>query len=306
MQVWQDLESITKPFEKATVAIGVFDGLHLGHQELVRQAVADARSHGRQSVVFTFDRHPAELIAPERAPGYLTTPPQRSEILAGLGIDHLAIARFDDRFRSLSPESFLRFVAKGVLGAQAVFVGNDFRFGCNQSGDVGYLREAQDRLGFQLFVLVPVVVGGERASSSRVRELLRVGDIPGAEAILGHPFVLSGVVVAGEKLGRKLGWPTANLQLELPLVIPADGIYAGWVYVHGQRYKGACSIGIRPTVGGKERSIEAYLIGYSGDLYGEPIDLQPVKRLRDEIKFDSLEALTEQIARDVADVDALL
>jgi len=306
MRVWQGLETITTPFPASSVAIGTFDGLHRGHQALIAAAIADARAKGRQAVVFTFDRHPAELVAPDRVPGYLSTPKQRVEILTALGVDDLVIARFDEKFRELSPESFLRFVVYGILGARALFVGPDFRFGCNHAGDVEYLRGAQDRYGFAVNVLDPVLVDGERASSTRVRQCLRAGDIEGAQRVMGHRYALSGTVVEGEKLGRELGYPTANLRLTRAQVVPADGIYAVWVEWNGRRCKGACSIGVRPTVGGTERVIEVYLLDFTGDLYGETLELEFVARLREERKFDSLDALREQIARDVMQVDKLL
>lgn len=317
MRIWEGLESIDTPLEASTVAIGMFDGVHIGHQALIAAAVEDGRVHRRPSVVFTFDRHPAEQIAPDRFPGYLTTPEQRRRLIAALGPDHLVIARFDERFRQLSPEGFLRFVLVGILGAEAVFVGEDFRFGCNQAGDVAYLREAQARWDFALEVIPPVLVNGEKASSTRTRTLLRAGDIPGVEAILGHPYRLVGTVIEGERLGRRLGYPTANLRLSIPQVVPSDGIYAVWVEIPSalarsatqdgrRRYKGACSIGMRPTVGGTTRTIEVYLLDFSGDLYGETLEMEFVARLRDELKFDSLEALVEQMRRDVSQVERML
>ena len=299
MQVWHGLESITHPFDAVSVAVGMFDGLHVGHQSLIRAAVDDARGNGRPSVVFTFDRHPAELIAPDRVPGYLSTPRQRETLLQNLGVDHMVVARFDRRFRELSPEAFLHFVLYGVLGAAALFVGEDFHFGRNQQGDVEYLREAQTRFGYTLQVHPPVLVAGERASSTRVRALLREGEPAAVMEMLGHPYVLNGVVVGGEKLGRDLGYPTANLRLNRAQVLPKDGIYAVWGDVRGMRLKGACSIGMRPTVGGTERTVETYLLDFNADIYGEEMDVEFVARLRDELKFDSLEPLIEQIGFDV-------
>ncbi len=299
MNVWCGLDSIYPPLGTCMVAIGVFDGLHVGHQALISAAVRDAREQGRHAAVFTFDRHPAELLAPEHVPGYLTTPEQRARIFSGLGVDDLVIARFDERLRDLSPEAFLRFVVKGVLGAEAVYVGSDFHFGRGQEGDTEYLREAQERLGIRATVLEPVLVDGEKASSSRVRSLLREGDLSTALAVLGHAYALVGTVVEGQKLGRRLGFPTANIRLEMAQVVPADGIYAVWVDVEGSRYRGACSIGVRPTVGGTERTLEVYLLDFDGDLYGRHLSVEFVERLRDELKFDSLEALVEQMGRDV-------
>ncbi len=300
------LESIVEPFPAATVAIGMFDGLHVGHKTLIRAAVDDANRHCRKSAVLTFDRHPAEIVSPDKIPGYLATPEQRVHIIESLGVEELVIARFDERFRDLSPESFLRFVVKGVLGAEAVFVGFDFRFGYDQAGDATYLAESQERFDYRVIVLDPIMVDGEKASSSRIRALLRSGDLSGAARMLGHPYLIAGSVLEGEKLGRKLGFPTANIQLSRNLVLPKDGIYAVWVTRNGGRYKGACSIGFRPTVDGKERTVEVYLLDFDGDLYDETLILEFVTRLRDEIKFDSLEELARQIALDVKQVESAL
>jgi riboflavin kinase/FMN adenylyltransferase len=306
MHIWHGLESINEQFSACTLAIGMFDGIHVGHQTLISAAVADAKEHGRAAAVLTFDRHPMELIAPDRTPGYLSTLPQRELLFEELGVDHLVIARFDERFRELSPEGFLRFVVKAVLGADAAFVGFDFRFGCDHAGDVAYLKDSQNRLDLEVNVLDPVLVDGEKASSSRIRALLTEGKLDNALIILGHPFILRGMVVEGQKLGRKLGFPTANIDLERAQVIPKDGIYATRVEVGGKRLMGACSIGLRPTVDGKERTIEVYLLDFDGNLYGKMLDLDFVARLRDEAKFGSLEDLVEQIGKDVEDARDIL
>lgn len=300
------MENIPEPFAAASVAIGTFDGVHRGHQALISAAVADARAHSRPSLVFTFDRHPSELLTPERAPGYLCTPEQRQRWIEALGVDYLVIARFDAALREMTPEAFLRDILKERLGARAVLVGDGFRFGRNQEGDIAYLEAQQERFGYTLHVLAPVMVGGERASSSRIRTLLRRGDLAGAEAILGRPYALTGVVVEGEKLGRRLGYPTANLRPVVPMVVPADGIYAVRVRWREHRAKGACSIGMRPTVGGTQRTIEVFLLDFSGDLYGETLEIEFAARLRDELRFQTLEALVEQMGRDVAQVAELL
>lgn len=307
MRISAGLESIRNPIAACSVAIGVFDGVHRGHQALIRNAVADAHAAEHESVVLTFDRHPAELIAPDRAPEYISTPDQQRALFAEMEVDHLVIARFDERFRDLSPESFLRLVVIGVLGAAAVFVGSDFRFGCEQAGDAAYLREAQERLGFKLHVLEPVLSGGERVSSTRIRDLIRSGDLVSAREALGHPFLLTGTVVEGARLGRTLGYPTANLVPTTRQVVPANGIYACRVFVDGRTCRAATSIGLRPTVSDDvERTIEAFLLDFDGDLYGRTLDVEFVARLRDEERFDSLTELVRQIADDVSEVERLL
>jgi len=306
MEVWRGLGAVRSPFAESTVAIGVFDGIHLGHQELIAEAVKDARDSGRPSVVFTFDRHPAELISPFHAPPCIT-PPQRREALIGrLGADHLVVARFDDRFRSLSPEPFLRFVLVGVLGCRSVFVGPDFRFGRDHAGNTQYLVEAGSRLGFITHVIPPVLVDGERVSSTRIRELIQEGSVERAATFLGRPYVLEGSVVAGDGLGRTLGFPTANIQPCCRQVIPGDGVYAVWTLWHGERLRGACSVGDRPTVGGLDRRIEVHLLDRTADLYGERLEVEFVARLRGQQRFPRVEDLVAQMQKDVEAVRRIL
>lgn len=306
MKIWNGLDSITHPLGPSSVAIGTFDGVHVGHRALIDIAVRDARANHRAAIVFTFDRRPADIIAPARAKGYLTTPGQREALIAARGVEHLVVAHFDQALRDMSPDSFLREVLAGPVGARTVMVGDGFRFGRNQAGGVDLLRESGTRHGFEVVVLPPVIVGDQKASSSRARHSVLSGDVAAAAAVLGRPFALAGAVVEGDRLGRTLGYPTANVEPGYPQVIPADGIYAVRVRFRGEVREGACSIGVRPTVGGRERRIEAFIFDFAGDLYGEEIEIAFVARLRDEVRFPSLEALVEQMGRDVADARRVL
>jgi riboflavin kinase/FMN adenylyltransferase len=300
MNIFEGLETIETPFPRATVAIGTFDGVHVGHQALLRVAVEEARFFVRPALVFTFDRHPLELLAPDRAPGCLTTPAQRNQLIAEQGADALIIARFDQSLSELSPDAFVEGILKAKLGAEAIVVGDNFRFGKGRAGSVDYLRDVQETFGFTLHALEPVLVDGVPASSTRVRELLRAGDIPAAERVLGHSYRLAGTVVEGQKLGRQLGYPTANLAPSDKQVVPADGIYAVQVFLEtGRNFGGVCSIGERPTVPGAGRSIEIFLFDFDEDIYGRDLEVRFVHRLRPEARFDSLDALVAQIARDV-------
>lgn len=300
MDIFEGLEALTASFPRATVAIGTFDGVHVGHQALLRAAVEDARAAGRPALAFTFDRHPLELIAPERAPAYLTTPQQRNRLIAATGVDGLVIARFDREFSCLSPEDFIQQVLKRQLGAESVVVGTNFGFGRERAGDVAYLREVQDRFRFVLHAMEPVMIEGAPASSTRVRQLIHAGQIEEAERVLGHPYWLAGNVVRGQQLGRRLGFPTANLALSVRQVIPPDGVYAVIVTLDdGRSFGGACSIGNRPAVPGAGRSIETFLFDFSEDIYGRSLELRFLRRLREEWSFPSLDALQQQIARDV-------
>lgn len=307
MDIFEGLETIETPFPRATVAIGTFDGVHVGHRELLRVAVEDARFFVRPALVFTFDRHPQELLAPERAPASLTTPAQRNRLIAETGADGLIIARFDLALSELSPDAFVETILKEKLGAEAIVVGENFGFGKGRAGNAAYLRDVQARFGFTLHAIEPVVVDGAPASSTRIRELLRAGDIAAAERILGHPYSLAGTVIEGQKLGRQLGFPTANLALTVHQVVPPDGIYAVLATLDdGRTFGGACSLGDRPAVPGAGRSIETFLFHFDEDIYGRSMELRFVRFLRPEWPFDSLDALKAQIARDVEEArDAL-
>lgn len=307
MNVFEGLETLPQPYTASSLAIGTFDGVHAGHQAIIRTAVEDGHANGRPALVLTFDRHPSELLAPDRVPGLLTTPDQRNRCIAELGADALVILRFDRSLAQLTPDRFLQSIVKARLGAKAIVVGTNFCFGKGRAGDVTYLEAAQTGFEFVLHALEPVLVGGYPVSSTRIRERIRAGDIAEAETLLNHPFLLAGRVVEGQRLGRELGYPTANLALSDRQVVPADGIYAVRVILDdGQIFGGACSIGNRPTIEGAGRSIETYLLDFATDIYGRGMELRFVKRLRDELKFDSLEALKAQIGLDVEAARAAL
>ena len=300
MKVYDGIELLAEPFARSTVAIGVFDGVHRGHQAILRAAVDDAKQNNRPALVFTFDRHPAELLAPERAPAYLTTPEQRNKYIAETGADALIVARFNRELSELGPDAFLRDILKTQLGAEAIVEGEDFGFGKARAGNVDWLRGVQSQYDFTLHAIPPVSWNGIPVRSTKIRELIRNGETQQAEDLLGHPFLLSGTVVGGQRLGRTLGYPTANLELSVRQVIPADGIYAVRAFPDdGRELGGACSIGNRPTIEGAGRSIETFLFDFNEDIYGRGLSLQFLKRLRVEEKFDSLDALTAQMARDV-------
>lgn len=307
MKLFDGLDMLAEPLRASTVAIGTFDGIHVGHQAIICAAVQDAAAHHRQSLVFTFDRHPADLLAPDRAPDYLTTPLQRNRYVADLGVDGLVVAKFDRALANLSPDAFVDQILRTALGAKTIVVGDNFAFGRNRSGDVAFLEASQRKYGFMLTALQPVIVAGGPASSTRVRDLLRAGNIAEAQLVLGHPYWLAGTVIEGQKLGRQLGYPTANLSLQWRQVVPHDGIYAVSVRLEeGREVGGACSIGDRPTVEGAGRSIETYLLDFDEDLYGRSLEIRFVQRLRAEEKFETLEALRAQMARDVDQARVIL
>ncbi len=281
------------------VAIGTFDGVHLGHQALVRSAIARARMLGFPAAVLTFDKHPMEVLDPPRAPTLLTTPTQREIMMEGLGVDALVVVAFDEGLRNLSPEEFCQVVLVDGLHAQSVHVGEGFAFGRGRAGTLQVLRLIGSRLGFLVHVEPLVVVDGSPVSSSRVREALLSGEVEAAASMLGRPYALAGTVQRGAGMGRKLGFPTVNLGIPPRQTLPADGVYATVVRGADFQLPGACSIGTRPTVGGEDRVFEVYILDFSGNLYGLQLEVEFLHRLRDQVRYRTLDELVQQMHADV-------
>jgi riboflavin kinase/FMN adenylyltransferase len=279
---------------RCALTIGNFDGVHRGHRALVERVIAAARQAGLQSCVLTFEPHPREYFAPDAAPPRLTRLRDKLELLAGIGIDRVHVARFHAGFASLPAGRFVAEVLARGLGVRRLIVGRDFRFGAKRAGDFALLGEAAAQHGFALEAMPDVLFEGERVSSSGVRAALRSGDLRRAERLLGHPYTMSGRVAHGEKLGRQLGFPTANIRLGR--AAPLAGIFA--VEVEGMG-PAVASVGRRPTVNPLERPLlEVHLFDCDGELYGRRVRVRFLEKLRDEEKYDGLEALKEAIARD--------
>ncbi len=288
------------------VAIGNFDGVHRGHQVLVSAAVSGARARAGTAVVLTFDPHPARVLAPGRAPGALTTPAQKAELLAALGADVLAVLPFDEALARLAPAEFASEVLAGGLRARRVFVGAGFRFGHRQSGDVAALAALGAEHGFSVEAIAPVLEEGEPISSSRVRDALARGHVSAARALLGRAYAIDGRVVEGERRGRTIGVPTANLASENEIV-PARGVYAARCRIAtGAWHAAVVNVGERPTFGGTTTTIEAHLLDFDGDLYGSVLRLTFEHHLRAERRFPGPEALVSQIRDDIGRARTLL
>jgi riboflavin kinase/FMN adenylyltransferase len=267
-----------------SVAIGTFDGVHLGHREVIRG----------NDTVLTFDPHPMSVIRPEAAPKLLTPFPVKRDLIGGLGVEELVVIPFDRSFASLTAEEFVEQVLIGRLGAERVSVGENFRFGKGAKGTDELLRSHSE---FETTVTPLVEVEGETVSSTQIRGLVSAGEVKEAAAFLGGPFLFEGVVAEGDRRGRTLGMPTANLIPDDALVHPGHGIYAAWAHGH----PAAVSIGVRPTFEtGRGVLIETHLIDFSGDLYGETLRIAFVERMRGEKRFESVDELVEQMNRDVA------
>jgi riboflavin kinase/FMN adenylyltransferase len=291
------------------VTVGFYDGLHLGHRRTIGLALDEARRAGLPLIVVTFDRHPAELLRPEAAPKLLTDLGQRLELLAEAGVDACYVIEFDEDAAAQSAETFIDEVLVSRLGCAELAVGEDFRFGAQRSGDIELLRRAGERAGFRLRAVSLGEAGGQVISATRIRGLVAEGDVAGAATLLGRVHELRGVVARGEgRGGSELGFPTANLEVDPRLALPGDGVYAGW-YRDEERgpLPAAISVGRRPTfLEGAEPLIEAYLLDFSGDLYGREARVSFLERLRGEVRFGSAGELVSQMELDVAAAARLL
>ena len=291
----------------AVVTIGVFDGVHTGHQTLVKHLVAKARSSGRQSVVLTFFPHPDKVLCDIETRYYLTSPEQRARLLLDLGVDVVVTHPFDDSIRRMPAADFIRQLTR-YLRLKELWVGSDFAMGYQREGTVEYLEAQGKEFGFSVTAieLIMTGAGGDAVHSSQVRELLGRGDMRQVKRLLGRAYTLEGLVVAGQKRGRTIGFPTANLDVWSEQIIPPNGVYAGYATVKGETIQAATNIGIRPTFDADALSIEAHLLDFDRDIYGETIELGFEQRLRAEKKFAGLEALVAQISADVAEARAVL
>lgn len=305
-RLFRDVEGGCRYPHGSVVCIGAFDGLHLGHQALMRRAVERARALQVPAVALSFEPLPREFFAPAVPPPRLLLPRAKVEGLFGLGADAVGLLRFDARLSALSGEDFVQHVLVDALRAREIWVGPEFRFGKGRGGDIALLQRMAGEWGYVAGEIAPVHVDGERVSSTRIRAELQAGDFPSAAQLLGRPYAIGGRVVRGKQLGRTLGFPTANVRLagKTPAL---SGIYSSWVHGVGERpWASVSSLGTRPTVDGVEPLLEAHLFDFDGDLYGRRIEVEFVAKLRDELKFPDLPALTAQMHRDADQARAIL
>ena len=295
------------PGAGSALALGTFDGLHLGHRHVIGTAVARAAEISCRSVVVTFDPHPLEVLRPSAEPVLLTTPDERLALLSDLGVDIALVLPFDLAFSRTTAQEWLDAILARRLAARAVFVGASYTFGHRREGTAARLAEWGRSHGVEVHLLPAVLVNAEPVSSSRVRGALREGLVDEAARLLGRGYTLGGQVVRGEGRGRSLGYPTANLQVSSSRkIVPARGVYATIAEVGTRRYWGATNIGVRPTFGGTALSIETHFLENTGDHLGESMTLTFVRRIREERKFSGAEALARQISTDIAQVRELL
>lgn len=290
----------------AVIALGVFDGVHIGHQALVRDMIALARQRNSAACVLTFDRDPDQVVAPEHPQKQLVTFEDRVALLSDIGPDVILVVPFDEWLASLTPDDFSMDVLLDAAEPIACVVGYDFRFGTRASGDADTLRSLGSLHGFQVVTHPLVHADGAPVTSTRIRALIAQGDVTAAARLLGRPHRLRGEVVRGKGLGATLGTPTANLDVPREFALPADGVYAGWATVAEGRFAAAISVGLPPTFPDATCVLEAHLLGYAGELYGQPIMLEFVERIRDQRAFQDRETLATAIHADVARTSMLL
>ncbi|WP_089300818.1 bifunctional riboflavin kinase/FAD synthetase [Haloechinothrix alba] len=315
MQRWRGLEDLPGNWGRCVVTIGVFDGVHRGHQELIRRTVEVARERGLPSVVLTFDPHPSEVLRPGSHPAQLTTLRRKAELIEELGVDVLCVLPFTLELSRLTAHEFVHEILVDRLHAAVVLVGENFTFGAKAAGDIELLRQLGRRFGYVAYgaeLQGASVRGGSAAgellqgeitySSTYVRSCIDAGDVAAAAAALGRWHRVEGIVVRGDGRGRELGYPTANLSTHAYAAVPADGVYSCWFHCvsqPGQPLAAAVSVGTNPTFSGRERSVEAFVLGVTEDFYGQHVALDFVSRLRDMVRFDSLPELVRQIDVDV-------
>ena len=281
-------------------ALGNFDGVHLGHQRVLSRAVEIGREQGESVVAATFDPHPRAVLRPGTEPKLLTTLELRREALVRYGADEVTVIRFDRDLSNKTPAGFVQDVLIGELGAGAVVVGENFRFGHKAAGDVEDLSRLMEDEGRTVHtVRIQAVNGEEEISSTRIRELIALGEVNHAASLLGRPYLLRGEVVVGDKRGRTIGFPTANVLADPRAIVPARGVYAGMVRVGDEEYDACTNVGVAPTFERGESRVEAYLLDFEGDLYGKTVDVLFTDLIRGEKKFSGIEELKAQIGRDV-------
>lgn len=303
MKIHRDLNDFYA--QNPVLTVGTFDGVHLGHRKIIARLIDLAKAINGESVIFTFDPHPRKIVAPaESNLRLLTTLDEKIELFEQSGIDHLIVYPFTPEFAQLTYEQFVEQILVGQIHTKSLVVGYDHKFGKGRQGDFEFLKECADRHEFQIEKLDVLLVNESNVSSTKIREAIQIGDFDTANAFLGYSFVLHGTVVEGQKLGRQIQFPTANIEASDPdKIIPGYGVYAVQAKVQNKTYRGMLNIGSRPTVNrnADHRSIEVHLFDFESDIYGEHLELIFFRKLREEQKFESLDALKEQLARDKVD-----
>ena len=304
MRIEQELEQAQND-KDSVLTIGVFDGVHRGHQSLIAKVIVEAKNKGAASGVLTFRNHPDSVLNPKFQPQYITSIVERIRLIKELGVDFVVPVTFDKEVAGLRARRFVELLG-GKLRMRGLVVGPDFAMGYKREGNVDVLSQLGAELGFKVSVVDLLSEGGDAVHSTSIRRALTEGSVGDVARMLGRNFAIIGAVVSGDKRGRTLGFPTANIEVGQSMAIPGNGIYATMAVVDGKSHMAATSIGTRPTFDGKGRTIEAFLLGFDNNLYNKQLRLEFVQRLRDELKFDSVDALLKQMELDVEQTRTLL
>ncbi|MEX0643413.1 MAG: bifunctional riboflavin kinase/FAD synthetase [Pirellulales bacterium] len=304
MHIIRHLSDLPAEARGGAVAIGNFDGVHRGHIQIVHRLLERAAEVNGPAIVFTFDPHPVRLLRPDQCPPPLTWTERKAELLAGHGVDWIVAYPTDEALLALSPADFFQRIVRDTLAARALVEGPNFFFGHNREGTIDRLRELATTAGISLDVVPPVEVDGMLVSSSRVRDLLRAGNVEQARKLLAVPYRIRGLVTHGAGRGAKIGFPTANLE-GIDTLLPAQGVYAGRAYLGAENYPAAINLGPSPTFGDATNRIEVHVVGLDDPLYGQPMEVDFLARLRDIRPFDSVDALVQQLHQDIAETKRL-
>jgi riboflavin kinase/FMN adenylyltransferase len=304
MKIFRDLEDPGLSLARTVATMGNFDGVHLGHQTLVRNTVEESKRMGCPSTVLTFEPHPLKVLVPERAPLLILSYEDKLALLQSLGVDIVVAQRFDREFASVAAEEFVWRFLVNRLKVKKLWVGRDLRFGQDRQGDTQSLLRLAPRAGFEVSVLDPIVLEGVRISSSRIRHLLEEGHVDKVRPMLGRFHFVSGCVVTGHHRGHELGFPTANIATQTE-VIPRNGIYATLIQFKNQQWQSVSSIGVNPTFGDGPRTVESFILDFEGDIYDEWVKLSFVQRIRDEKKFGMIQDLISRMHEDVKQAQAV-
>jgi riboflavin kinase/FMN adenylyltransferase len=305
MQVFDRIEAVQHKLKNPAITIGNFDGVHKGHQALFQMVKRWAEKLNGQSVVVTFDPHPLEVLFPQKVPSFITSHRKKLDLIARCGIDVTLVIPFNHEFSRMTAREFVEVVLVEKIGAKAIIVGHDYRFGHSREGNIAFLKQLGEQHGFRVETVNGITVNHTVVSSTTIRQMIFDGNIREANKLLGRPFEVSGVVIAGRKRGVGLGFPTANVRMPA-MASPRTGVYVVEVDVGGKTYGGAANLGYNPTFGDTGLSLEAHLFDFNQDIYGESITIRFIDRLRDELRFSSPGELAEQIAKDVADAKKIL
>ena len=302
MKQFNSLEEI-KNIRETVVALGNFDGVHKGHQELIRRMVKSARTAGLKSAVFTFANHPKNVLAGKPVIKNILYPEDKAEIIRSLGVDYLFSLEFDETIQHMSAEEFIWKLLIGAFKMREAYCGFNYRFGYQAEGTPETLIKAGLRNGFGIHVLEPFKIDGNLVSSSFIRKIIAEGSVGECKKYMGRNYSVGGEVVVGNKIGRTIGFPTSNILIDEAMVTPAHGVYVTYCNYNGVCYQGITNVGIKPTIGDNKKNIETHIFNFSKDIYGKQIRVEFLERLRPEIKFNSVEELAQQIANDCRDAE---